>query len=95
MPVELLPCPHCGGEAVFRHDGSSGTDMVYVECLKCEYVRKYKQLEISAAKIWNQRATLFSICSLWPAAISLQTLEAKSAEETQTQWRSRPQSVAR
>ena len=58
MPVELLPCPHCGSEAVFRHDGSSGTDMVYVECLKCECVTKYKQLEVSAAKIWNQRASL-------------------------------------
>lgn len=32
---KLLPCPYCGGEAVFESESECGTDFDYVVCTGC------------------------------------------------------------
>lgn len=49
---ELLPCPFCGGKAVYR-----GTGQVYVRCLACGArsrgtVERYRS---NLAALWNMR----------------------------------------
>lgn len=51
MSRELLPCPHCGGEAVESHGRkANGDDWPYIECLECA--------SCSEPDVWNRRAHL-------------------------------------
>lgn len=55
---ELLPCPFCGGEAIFRQGEMER--LFWVECSRCEIGTKYYQYrnEYDANLAWNRRALL-------------------------------------
>lgn len=47
-PGELLPCPHCGGEAdVSEGTRGDGSPWWYIECIKCA--------SSTEPEVWNQR----------------------------------------
>ena len=56
--INLLPCPFCGGEAMYGiHFGSS-----YIQCTGCGVITKcygekqFRELnDIAAAEAWNRR----------------------------------------
>lgn len=54
-PVELLPCPFCGGEAGIRTT-SDFTEFWYV-CRGCDAESGTGETDLMAAKKWNTRTT--------------------------------------
>lgn len=52
---QLLPCPHCGGEAEFR-DGSSTTP--YVRCKSCGCRTGSSNNAAKLVSAWNRRAAV-------------------------------------
>ena len=55
MLVELLPCPHCGGESYCRRAVVNDDVMYAVFCMVCDSSSAYYDVKDSAVESWNKR----------------------------------------
>jgi len=54
MPLKLLPCPFCGGNAIYGYDRIDGDYSVY--CKKCGAIVFSEEQTLEASeKLWNTR----------------------------------------
>lgn len=53
---ELLPCPFCGGEAIFDKQVAYITSSFRVKCSKCEIGTELHEYKQCAIDTWNRRA---------------------------------------
>jgi Lar family restriction alleviation protein len=58
--VELLPCPHCGGEGLMGESPVSGRDeMQYsIRCRSCACEGGWGKSKTGAIRWWNMRTPL-------------------------------------
>ncbi len=54
MVEQLLPCPHCGGEAALMDSWNMWT--VYCKCCGCRTAKHSEQAEAGAIAAWNRRS---------------------------------------
>lgn len=57
MPIELKPCPFCGGEAhiVIRHNEDLSWVRYYVACRRCDTRTGRRKTSELVSKAWNRR----------------------------------------
>lgn len=66
MPIELKPCPFCGGEAKEKYikrklrfrirSHMDITHFVYIKCNACGVTTAVRETRENAAETWNRRA---------------------------------------
>jgi Restriction alleviation protein Lar len=61
MPVELLPCPFCGGKAKFERVGNRRVSTIIV-CTDCSCTLETGE-EWAQGSVWNTRARTSSTCA--------------------------------
>ncbi len=54
MAKQLLPCPHCGGEAALMDSWNMRT--VYCKCCGCRTAKHGEQAEARAIAAWNRHS---------------------------------------
>lgn len=72
-PLDLKPCPFCGGPAVIDSVGGPNTPF-QAECTKCLATGHRAPYEKKAAEFWNRRAPVESVPA--PVGLDMEATEA-------------------
>jgi len=77
---ELKPCPFCGGEATYSHDGPPANRWWTAKCTNCRAEVSLCNCEAEAARDWNTRADLSALVTSFHSKVTDEMVETATME---------------